>query len=361
MRVSIVVVLGEFPTEVLASLEQALEGLSLELRRETGALSGEQAQPERDVAAVLLPDTSPETLGRVEELRSRSEFARTPIFAIAVRPSVQEFSSSLGAGVDDLIAWPVPAAALRARLEPLTHAAQAPFVPARGQALVVGGAERARAARARTLSSAGFEVTAAETALGEPWQTDLRLGLAVVGLDAAAIAFDLAERARAAGSMCRFVFCVDAREAKAGSTRAKTLDGVRLLDRTAPAESVVFLANEMAQSSLLNQRTSHRVLHPALVRFGPLGAPDAALELGISYDVSQGGLYVRTTAPAKTGSVSLRVQLEDGAFVALEGRVAWWRGLSYDGQAAAPPGFGVKLEGGTTEALEAFRALGRVD
>jgi hypothetical protein len=81
------------------------------------------------------------------------------------------------------------------------------------------------------------------------------------------------------------------------------------------------------------------------------GAED---DLGFTYNVSSGGVFVRTLAPLDSGQegwLELWPPRSERA-VRLAGRVAWRRAFGPNESATVPPGFGIQLMGGLTGDLE---------
>jgi Tfp pilus assembly protein PilZ len=78
-------------------------------------------------------------------------------------------------------------------------------------------------------------------------------------------------------------------------------------------------------------------------------------DFGFSYNVSEGGLYVRTLAPPTEDQVwvELRPPRADRR-VRLEGQVVWRRGFGPSGNATVPPGFGVRITDGTRRNMQAW-------
>lgn len=180
------------------------------------------------------------------------------------------------------------------------------------------------------------------------WLKDPRLALTVWEPSDPQGAFEAIRAARAEGVLGRFVLCLGSEQAVRLAAACENLDGVRVLPDTSPPDSVVFLVNEMAETTVQNQRASRRRLASTLVRFRSAGRSD----LGLSYNVSAGGLYVRTLAPPSAGPVELSARI-GSAEANFSCEVAWSRALSHDGTATAPPGFGVRI----LEASESARAL----
>jgi hypothetical protein len=78
--------------------------------------------------------------------------------------------------------------------------------------------------------------------------------------------------------------------------------------------------------------------------------------VGHSYNVSAGGLYVRTLAPLARGSeawIELRPPRSDRR-VRLEGRVVWTRAFGLNDSATVPPGLGLQIIGSSIGELERY-------
>jgi hypothetical protein len=115
----------------------------------------------------------------------------------------------------------------------------------------------------------------------------------------------------------------------------------------------VFLANELERGGAGDKRASRRLLYGTTVSFR--GAGRDADEHGFSYNLSLGGLYVRTLAPPEDDLVWLEIRPpRSERRVRLEGRVVWRRKFGPSEGATVPPGFGVALTDATRRDLEAW-------
>ncbi|MDP9150257.1 MAG: PilZ domain-containing protein, partial [Myxococcota bacterium] len=117
-------------------------------------------------------------------------------------------------------------------------------------------------------------------------------------------------------------------------------------DGYAPPENVLFLTNELLSRRGVDQRATPRVLYGTAVAFRAAGREED--EIGFSYNVSAGGVYVRTLDPLDAGQ---EVWLEmwpprSERRVRLAGAVAWKRGFGPSDGATVPSGFGVKITDG---------------
>jgi hypothetical protein len=290
-----------------------------------------------------------------ETLRRDERLERVAIFAPTSQPTTADYVAALTSGIDDLLIEPSDTVSFALRLRAAREAALgSPPSLRRGLAWAVGPAGVRTAARARALRTAGFRAVEAPDSAGAPWLIEPHLALVVWETRDVEHALHEVRAARVAGALCRFVLCVPDALSAALALECEKLDGVRVLPEAAAPDSVVFLVNEMAESGLRNQRASRRRLASTLVQFRAQGRAD----FGLSYNVSAGGLYVRTLAPPGSGKIELSVEVGRGPATQLLGEVAWSRALSYDGTATVPPGFGVKIVEASEAARVALASLG---
>jgi hypothetical protein len=126
-------------------------------------------------------------------------------------------------------------------------------------------------------------------------------------------------------------------------------------DSFAPAENVLFLANEMKNDERRDQRSSTRVLYGTTVAFRGAGRYED--DFGFTYNVSGGGMYVRTLAVPEDDMVWLELcPPRAERRVRLVGQVQWRRSFAYSANARVPPGFGVKVVDGARADLDAWAA-----
>jgi len=126
-------------------------------------------------------------------------------------------------------------------------------------------------------------------------------------------------------------------------------------DSYAPPENIVFLANELGRGTADDQRSSRRLLYGTMVAFRCAGRD--ADDYGLSYNVSEGGLYVRSLAPPVEDTVWLELRPpRTERLVRLEARVCWRRGYGGSAMATVPPGFGLEISDGSRADREAWEA-----
>jgi hypothetical protein len=80
-------------------------------------------------------------------------------------------------------------------------------------------------------------------------------------------------------------------------------------------------------------------------------------DLGFTYNVSSGGIYVRTLAPPDEDEtwIELRPPRSD-RLVRLVAKIAWRRRFNHNENATVPPGFGAQIIDGARADLEAWNA-----
>jgi hypothetical protein len=135
----------------------------------------------------------------------------------------------------------------------------------------------------------------------------------------------------------------------------RELPNAAVTDSFAPPENIVFLANELGRGKGNDQRASRRVLYGTMVSFRCAGRDED--DYGLSYNVSAGGLYVRSLAPPIEDRVWLELRPpRTERLVRLEGRVCWRRGYGPSSMATVPPGFGIEIVDGSKADREAWVA-----
>jgi hypothetical protein len=125
-------------------------------------------------------------------------------------------------------------------------------------------------------------------------------------------------------------------------------------DAFGPPENVLFLANELVKGGVTENRKSPRVPYGTAARFRAAGASED--EIGYTFNLSAGGVYVRTLAPLPRGAeawLELAPPRADRR-VRLEGMVAWSRPFGPNDVATVPAGFGLQITGGSLADLERF-------
>jgi DNA-binding response OmpR family regulator/Tfp pilus assembly protein PilZ len=279
-------------------------------------------------------------------VRSIARLANVPVLGLVPELSDLAFPEIYGWGGDDV----VPIASPRSLVPRLRWlAADASLHPpaARGVVLVADADRRRRVLWARVLRSAGYDVRYAldgDEAYRSAHDHAVKLVIADVDIDPHG-GVAVAQQMRAAGIGTPVVLpCAPKRIGHYRSALAD-LRKVAVTDGFAPPENLLFVANELGRSGL-EGRASPRLLYGTVVAFRQAGRDEDAF--GCTYNISAGGLYVRTLAPLN-GDEDVWLELKpprSDRRVRLEGRVRWRRRFGPIESATVPPGFGVQIVDG---------------
>jgi Tfp pilus assembly protein PilZ len=136
-------------------------------------------------------------------------------------------------------------------------------------------------------------------------------------------------------------------------------DRLIVLDCFSSVDAVVLAANHL-KTQPTNRRSTERLLFSTIVSFREEGAE--ADQVGYTYNISAGGMYVRTTAMPATEQVWIEI-VPPGSMqrVRLEGRVAWRTPVTRADSSPFPVGIGIEITDGSKRSLtawqEGYRAL----
>jgi hypothetical protein len=286
------------------------------------------------------------------EARSSARHVRLPMLALARNVSDLAFNDAFSWGADDVLPFG-EVRPLLTRLRNLPREqAEAPKT-GRGNALIAEADRTRRTVVARVLRNAGYAVTfavTAEDAIKFAERADLVL--AVINTELVPDLRPVVERARGAGSAANFILCCAPRELRTVREGLEDLGGVAAVDGFAAPENVLFASNELRAGGV-NNRKSARLLYGTTVAFR--GAGRERDDLGFTYNVSSGGIYVRTLAPPDDDEtwVELRPPRTDRV-VRLVVKIAWRRRFNHNENATVPPGFGAQIIDGAKADLDAW-------
>jgi CheY-like chemotaxis protein len=330
--------------------EQARLAVAVETTLEAADLGIETKHP----CAILVDSSTEGAEQACLHFRYNPLLANVPILLAADAVSDLAFEEAYGWGADDLVGRG-DTDMLTRRFRQIASAGTVAAPRRRGCAVVADPDRRHRVLCARVLRNAGYGVTFAldaDEAVREATQPGVELVVSSGGLESAGAG--LAARARAAGATAPWVIAVPPREMQRTRADLASVPDVAVHDAFGPPENVLFVANELMRRGLTDARASARILYGTSVRFRAAGADED--EIGYSYNISEGGLYVRTLAPlARSADAWLELcPPRSDRRVRLEGQVMWTRGFGPNDAATVPPGFGLRLTGGSTSDLERF-------
>lgn len=332
---------GQFETHEQATLDEAAHASAIDLYSTSSAQEAMQWLEQHEASAILLAQGQDgENLAL--NTRAQGRHRALPILSLAHEPSDLIFVGAYSWGADDVVSpdssWP-----LARRLRALTQASSGQQPAPRGTAVVGELDQYRRVATARALFNVGYDVRFALTEEDlQAFSLEPKVSLVVLSTELCGCAAALIDETRSNGSIAQFIVSAEPRKHNELSKQLFRKNDVRLTDSSAPPENVVFLANELAAGTLPDKRASPRILHGTTVRFRGEGRERD--ELGFSYNVSEGGMYVRTLAPPIDDVVWLELTPpKSSKRVRLVGEVAWRRPFGPSGRATVPPGFGLKL------------------
>jgi Tfp pilus assembly protein PilZ len=320
-----------------------------------------------DDVSVALEDTTPLAIVlRIDaegasrafaHLRSQGRLAQVPIFGVAPERSDLAFTELFVWGGDDLVA---------AALEPMARRLRALRAPARSEApvrqdrAVIAGSDPAwRTVMGRALYNGGFQVRFAVNAAGLAEECSTQGGVrVVVAADdlAPSGALDALTSARARNSPEAWVLVAPPKRMAGVHAAVKSVGRAAVVDGYAPPENVLFVVNELLAARGVDKRATPRLLYGTAVAFRLAGRDED--EIGFSYNVNAGGLYVRTLSPIDAGQ-ELWLEMwppRSERRVRLAGKVAWGRPFGPVGGATVPAGFGVQLTDGLAGDLDRWRS-----
>ena len=306
-------------------------------------------------ADVMLVDPAAEGIARLcVELRAQAEYSQVPIIALCHELTDLTFEEVFGWGGDDALQRNEMRALLR-RLRALPRTRNSLPPPSeRGAALIADARDERRIILGRVLRNAGFSVMFARSrddALR--YSRDRRFSLVVESSSLVPEQREAVTRARDEGSEATWIVTCPPLQVNTMQAQLSGLRNVAVADGFAPAENVLFVANELAAGAT-NKRAAQRMLYGATVAFRPAGQEND--DVGFTYNVSESGVYVRTLAPPEDDVVWLELRPpRTDRLVRLEARVAWRRSLGPIEHATVPAGFGVAITDGSKADVETWQ------
>jgi DNA-binding response OmpR family regulator len=345
-----VLAFGSFRRSERVDLGVLAQEAALELRLTDS--SGEVAQwlEKFTPRAVLVEDDAAEAAAVCQLARAHPDRALVPIISIARELDDLSFGEVFSWGGDDAVEL-TSIRPLLSRLRALPSELRAPPPSSRGLAVVADPDRDRRLVRARVLRNAGYTVQFAVTAQDALRFQDMdNVQLVVIDTE-----LEDAESVLSSSPVHqkRFVVLCPPKQMAGYAERFHGAHNVAISDSFAPPENVLFIANELLRGGAGDKRSSRRLLYGTKVAFRGEGRDGD--DFGFCYNISAGGLYVRTLAPPADDQVwiELRPPRTDRK-VRLEGQVVWRRGFGPAEHATVPPGFGFKLTDATRKNLQTW-------
>jgi DNA-binding response OmpR family regulator len=341
---------GRFRREERMALSMAAEQAAFTLHAAESPEEAGRWLESHEALAMLLDTEASESLA--VQTRSSARHARLPMIALSREIGDLCFSDAFSWGADDVL----PLASTRPLLTRLrTLPRETPTLPTagRGTALVAESDQTRRTVVGRVLRNAGYSVTFAVTREdAATFAQQEETALAVLNAELADDFADTIKAARDKGSKANFIVCAMPRDLKTIRSSLEGITGVGVIDAYAPPENVLFASNEL-KGGAVNNRRSPRILYGTTVAFR--GAGREKDDYGFSYNISEGGLYVRTLAPPEDDEVWVELcPPRSERRVRVVGKVAWRRRFSHNENATVPPGFGLSIVDGARADIQAW-------
>jgi DNA-binding response OmpR family regulator len=350
MEARALLALGHFRRDERAALAVAAEQAALQLHAVDTSDEASAWLSSHDAHAALLESEHSEALA--VEARSSARHVRLPMLALSRSVSDLAFTDAFSWGADDVLPFG-ESRSLLTRLRNLPREQAEPPRTGRGSALIAESDRTRRTVVARVLRNAGYDVTFAVTAEDTAQFSERPdLSLAVINSELMPDARAAVERARGLGSKANFILCCPPRDLRSARESLAELEGIAAVDGFAAPENVLFAANEL-RAGAVNNRKTPRLLYGTTVAFR--GAGREKDELGFSYNVSAGGIYVRTLAPPDDDETWLELRPpRTERLVRVVAKVAWRRRFNHNENATVPPGFGAQIVDGARADLDAW-------
>ena len=340
---------GRFRREERMALSVAAEQAAFTLHAAESPEEAGRWLESHDALAMLLDTEASESLA--VQTRSSARHARLPMIALSREITDLSFNDAFSWGADDVLPL-TNTRPLLTRLRSLPR--ETPTLPStgRGTALVAESDQTRRTVVGRVLRNAGYSVTFAVTREDAAAFAQQDIALAVLNAELADDYQETIRAARSAGSKANFIVCAMPRDLKTIRASLDGLTGVGVIDAYAPPENVLFASNEL-KGGAVNNRRSPRILYGTTVAFR--GAGREKDDFGFSYNISEGGLYVRTLAPPEDDEVWVELcPPRSERRVRVVGKVAWRRRFNHNENATVPPGFGLSIVDGARADIQAW-------
>lgn len=346
---------GELSHSVLEKLRGAAHAAAFELDVARNSRDATLAVDKRCPGVVLVDSLDPVGKAAVLALRASAIHAQIPIIAIADPPNDLAFADTFSWGGDDVVSLNKEHQ-LTARLRFLPRDDPSPPVGGRGKALIADTDRVRRLMIGRVLRNAGYTVSfAVELADIQDRAAFEEPDLIVASAEITPAPRTAIDQARAVGVDATWIVTAPPRDLGHYGSQLEGLERAAITDGFAPPENILFLANELRSAGTSNQRASKRLLYGTTALFRNAGREED--DYGFTYNISKGGLYVRTLSPPDDDLVWIeltppRVERR----VRLLGHVAWRRRFGPNERATVPTGFGVRIVEMTQNCLHHWQA-----
>jgi len=355
MNHSTVALFGAASVEMVAFVEKAaqLAAARVVVEPSLDALVDWMAD-DRPVAVVTT--LSPRALQDVIDFRSRVPSLAVPVVGITPEVSDLSFADAYASGFDDVCAMQVRR--LGSRLRRLVDAGPVDSKPSDRTVVLAYEDANSRLMVGRAFRNAGFAVEFASDGQ-EALARAMRPGVyvAVASSDIHGDGPDsLSARAWRRGCRVPWVIASPPKDIgrHEGAIDLPPEARVAVHDAFATPETLLFVVNDLVNRPAVEARESERLLYGATVRFRDAGRQNE--DVGYLFNISAGGVYVRTLAPPpRQSELWLEfVPPRSDRLVHLEGKAVWVRQHGSSANATVPSGFGLQITGASKADMERY-------
>ncbi len=355
MTSNAVLAFGNFRKSARIDLSVLAQEAALELKFADKPNEVSDWLDENTPRVLLIDDTSEDAAQMCQIARSRVERAGLPIISVAKELDDLSFEEVFSWGGDDAVELS-SVRPLLARVRALPTDSDKTVPSVRGMAVVADPDRARRLVRARVLRNAGYSVNFAVTAEDAAnFVASQNAALVVIDSDLpdAASLLKKSQHEIENGQTIFILLCPPRHIAELSAEVGGGTNRVAVSDGFAPPENVLFIANELRRGGTSDKRASRRMLYGTKVSFRGEGRP--VDDYGFTYNVSAGGMYVRTLAPPVDDVVWLELQPPRAdRRVRLECEVVWRRPFGPADHATVPPGFGARISDATKRNMECW-------
>jgi DNA-binding response OmpR family regulator len=295
----------------------------------------------------------------IAKVRTKRQLAHVPVLSLVSTPDDLWIEQYFGWGGDDVVHVDAGATLLdRLRAVPREPPRTSP-----GRRVLIGDPDKTRTdVLGRVFGLAGFDVKSALDRKSLEFYVKQYDPPVIVVNSTLGDLPELVARMRQSGSNAAFIITAARREFEAQQTALGPVERCAVVGVQVNPWQILYRANELAKSNQVERRNESRRPFGSFVLFRAAGTDDD--DVGVAYNLSSRGMFVRTFAPVLSEDVWLEWRVpQDKTRVRLEGRVVWRQvSLSDTERASSPLGFGVEFRdylGGARKHLE--RALELLD
>ena len=353
------VLIGEMADSLAAVVTKAgdLAGEAVHRHSDVdGALGWIEQQAKVPTAIALWMDQEG-AARRAIAIRQNFNLAAVPILGLVRKVGDLAFEEAFASGIDDVTAVDDRGLGRRLRfLEELVPGS----VARREETGIVADPDRdTRLLIGRVFRDAGYTVGFAVDAEETVRQSlEPKTIAVIVSSEMSAERELLALSARDAGSHAAWIINTPPKEMPAAWKRVgpAVRGGAKITvhDAFSAPATLLFVANELVNKPGKDVRKSERVLYGTSVSFRQAGRE--VCDVGYMYNISEGGMYMRTLAPPERWE-ELWIEFtppRSDRRVHLEGTTVWARKFGPSSIASVPPGFGVQITGGSKGDVERY-------